>query len=172
MEMTKRYSFVKGEERVKLVPRFKVTNQPPDYSTPKAKALIRKELKAMEWEVKHSEKGSSFLVADEHDRIYTRAHTKSTFPKYVQDSGAGSTKEFLKVLSQKKGVRFDRIQKEAINRLENGYMNDHGYDEPNRNFLVASKQLYDNKNIVFRRVRGRIIPMRIPYEKRGDLVPF
>lgn len=72
----------------------------------------------------------------------------------------------------KKGIRFDRVKKEAISRLENGYKNDHGYDGPDKKFLVASKQLHDNKNIVFRRVGGRIIPMRIPYEKRGDLVPF
>lgn len=171
-EMTKRYSFVKGEERVKLVPRYVPTGKEPDYSNPRALGMINKELKAMAWEVKRSEKGSSVLVSDEHDRITHRAFTKSTFPDYVQKSGAGSTKEFLKILSMKKGVRFDRLKTTAVDRLEKGYMNDHGFDEPNKNFLVASKQLHDNKNVVFRRVGGRIIPMRIPYEKRGDLVPF
>jgi len=126
----------------------------------------------MKWEIDKSTKSDSVLVMGERTGEAHRAYTQSTFPAYMRESGISSTKDFLKVLSQKKGVRFDRLKAEAITRLDKGYMNEHGFDPPNTEFKVASKQLHDNKNIVFRRVRGRIIPMRIPYSKRADLVPF
>lgn len=172
METTKKYKLVKGEETFKLVPRYVPTGLPADYSNKKAQAIITKEMKSMAWEVKRSEAGRSTLVMGERTGEAHRAYSKSTFPEYVQKAGINGTKDFLKVLSQGKGLRYGRIKSEAIQRLEKGFMNEHGYDEPNKKFLVASKQLHDNKNVVFRRIGGRIIPMRIPYEKRADLVPF
>lgn len=172
MEKVKQYKLVGGEEKAIVVPRYKPTGKVPNYNTPGAKALIRSQLKGMAYEVKSSTAGSSALIHDQYGRVSHRAFTPSTFPDYVQKSGAGSTKEFLKILSSKKGLRYDRLKTTAIDRLENGYQNQHGYDIPNTKFLVASKQLHDNKDIVFRRIRGRIVPMRVPHSKRYDLVPF
>jgi hypothetical protein len=172
MEMTKQYKLKDFNEVVKEVPRYKASDKAPDYNAPLAKRIISKELNNMAWEIKRSEAGSSTLVKDEHDRVTHRAFTKSSFPKYMSEAGINSTKDFLKVLSQKKGIRHDRLKNEAIKRLEQGYKNEHGFDVPSKEFLVASKQLYDNKNVIFRRVRGRIIPIRVPHDKRHDLVPF
>lgn len=96
MDMTKRYSFVKGEERIKLVPRYVPTNKAPDYSSPKALSFINKEIKNMGWEVQKSEKGSSVLVSDSNDRITHRAFTKSTFLIMFKNLELDQRRNFLR----------------------------------------------------------------------------
>jgi hypothetical protein len=62
------------------------------------------------------------------------------------------------------------LRDEVIKRLNRGYSNEHGFDMPDLEFMTKPGQVYDHKNIIFRRVRGKIRPMRIPHKNRYDLM--
>ncbi len=143
-----------------------------DYSTAKAQTMIKGMLEQMRYEISQSEKSSSVLIPSENSYQFShRSVTKSTFPEFLRETKIGSRKAFMRVLASGKGKRFQRLKEEAIDRLERGYRNSHGYDEPSKEFMVASKQLYDNKDIIFRRIRGKIVPLRIKKKDRYDHLP-
>lgn len=156
----------KGKSVVKN--RYVKSKKKADYSSRFAQQRIIDELNNMKHEIVSSEKGSRSIHGYGKDQNVTV--TKSTFPEYMKESGINSTKDFLKVLTQKKGVRFDRLKKKAIERLENGYKNKHGYDEPDIDFLVKTKQMHDNKDVIFRRVGGRVVPIKVTKRNRYDLL--
>jgi hypothetical protein len=173
MEMVNRFKMTKdGSIKTWKIPRYVETGKKPDYTNPKARKIIKSELGSMRYEVLNSEKSSSVLVRDEqtYAGFSHRAYSQSTFPEWMRKSGIGSTKDFIQVLNQNKGVRYDRLKNVAIDRLNNGYKNNHGYALPDVGFKTASNQLYDRKDVIFRRVRGRLIPMRVPKHKRLDLM--
>ncbi len=152
--------------------RYKDTGFKADYRGRKALKMINAEIARMNQAVKSSEKGSSVLVRDNRGDVKDRAYTQSTFPNWYRTIGAGSSDEFAKASKRKKGIVYKRIKAQAIENLEKGYDDkQHGFDFPDMKFKVASKQVFDNKDIIFRRVRGRIIPMRIKKKDRYDLMP-
>lgn len=124
------------------------TSIPSRYSSnPDAMDMIRDEIKNMEWEITQSEKGtrSGYLALNKEDGKgyldYINTSTKSTFPSYLQAifGGSGTAKKFLDAAKKGQGVVWDRIALEAIDRLERGYKNHHGYDYPNRDFIDVVK---------------------------------
>lgn len=104
-------------------------------SNDNAMQMIRNEIYNMAYEIEQSTKGTRGQVGYGVDAV--RTDTKSTFPKYLQEifKGNGTTKKFLSAVKKGKGIVWTRIALEAINRLEHGYINDHGYDEPNKDFI-------------------------------------
>jgi hypothetical protein len=144
-------------------PRYVETGKSPNYSTKFAQKRINQELGNMKWEIEKSEKSSLSIVDNR------RIQTKSTFPDYMSKAGISSRKDFMAIINAKKGVRFERLKTTAIERLNHGYSNEHGYDTPNMEFRNKTGQVYDNKNVIFRRVRGRLIPMRVKSSERYDL---
>lgn len=116
-------------------------------SNPDAMKMIKEEIKNMEWEIKQSEKGTRSghqALNQEDGKGYFKnvvTSTKSTFPPYLQDifGGSGTAQKFLDAVKKGYGVVWDRIALEAINRLENGYKNHHGYDRPNQEFIDLVK---------------------------------
>lgn len=100
-----------------------------------AMAMIKDEIKQMEFEIEQSTKGTRGQIGYGIDTV--RTDTKSTFPLYLQDifNGSGTKKKFLKSAKSGKGAVWNRIALVAIARLENGYQNHHGYDEPNDDFI-------------------------------------
>lgn len=124
------------------------TSIPSRYSSnPDAMQMIRDEIKNMEWEITQSEKGtrSGHSALNKEDGkgylTYINTSTKSTFPSYLQDifGGSGTAKKFLDAVKKGQGAIWDRIALEAIDRLENGYKNHHGYDYPNQDFIDVVK---------------------------------
>ena len=150
--------------------RFVVSKKEPNYNTKYAKEKINQELSSMKSEILQSEKSSSILIRKENSNdVSHRSFTESTFPEYMRKSGIGSSKDFLSVLNKAKGLRFERLKKVAIDRLNNGYQNKHGYDLTDIDFKKKTGQIYDNKNVIFRFVRGRVIRIKVDLKNRHDL---
>lgn len=170
METTPRFKMVNGNIKTWQVSRFVPTNKTPDYSRPEARKIINAELKSMAVDVKMAETTKSKLITDEFDRVTHRVGGISTFPKYMREAGISSKKDFIKVMESRKGLRFKRLEARAIERLNHGFKDSQNYSPPDKDFLVASNQLYDRKDVIFRRVRGRLIPMKVPKSKRIDLM--
>ena len=109
-------------------------------------AMIKDEIEAMKYEIEHSERGvrSGFMdtsVKGQGMGVWRNTSTKSTFPDYLQRifNGKGTAKKFLQAAKRGKGKVWDRIALEAIQRLEHGYQNQHGYDTPNKDFIDVVK---------------------------------
>lgn len=165
-------TFIKRNGRIIPIKRkrFVETGKSPNYNTKYAKKAISQEISSMVHEVKSSQKSSSYLSRDQYGTVTNRHYTASTFPKYFSSVGANSSSDFEKIANSKKGVRYDRIKTEAIDRLENGFKNSHGYNDPDAKFLVKTGKYYDNKDIIFRKVKGVVRPLRVPKKNRYDLM--
>lgn len=104
--------------------------------------MIKDEIENMKYEIEQSTKGQRsslhLINPDDHQGYLKHIDTssKSTFPDYLQGifNGQGTTQKFLDAVKRGKGPVWDRIALVAIDRLENGYKNQHGYDEPSRDF--------------------------------------
>jgi hypothetical protein len=128
---------------------------PKEYlSNPKIMKMIRDEIDNMAYEIKSSvagQRSGKHIVNPEDGKGYFKyidTSSKSTFPKYLQAifNNQGTKEKFLKVVKQGRGKVWDRIALEAIDRLENGYQNEHGYDRPNKEFLkLINKKEQDFK---------------------------
>ncbi len=157
---------------------LKPTGKKPNYDTAQAKKIVRQRIKEMISDVKASTPGKSRLRMDERGQASGRYMDASTFPKYYRTVKAKNFEDFVKIALSEKGKRYQRIKDEAISNLEHGYRNDHGHAGPDKDFLVASKQVYDNKGVIFRYVGGRIVPMRVGRAniraklKGGGFTPF
>jgi hypothetical protein len=104
-------------------------------SNANAMKMIKDEIQTMVKEVQASEKGTRGQAGYGIDAI--RVDNKSTFPDYLQRifNGSGTAKKFIQAAKSGKSKYWQLIALEAIDRLENGYKNFHGYDEPNRDFI-------------------------------------
>jgi hypothetical protein len=89
----------------------------------------------MAQEIKMSEKGTRGQVGYGQDAI--KFSTKSTFPEYLQKifNNQGTLQKFMSAAKRGKGIVWDRIALEAIDRLENGYSNQHNRSEPDKEFI-------------------------------------
>jgi hypothetical protein len=106
--------------------------------------MIRAEMDNMAQEIKDSNKGQRSGFKDPtkmagEDEVNTSS--KSTFPEYLQDifNGSGTAQKFHSAVKMGKGIVWSRIALAAIDRLENGYKNQHGYDEPSQEFMELIK---------------------------------
>lgn len=169
-ERVPRFKMVNGQIKSWYVNRYTPTNKIPDFKNPTARKIIDAELGSMAYEVKQAERTKSILTEDEYGRFNGRVAGSSTFPKFMRESGISSRNDFIKVMESRKGIRFKRLESKAIDRLSKGFMDANNYSPPDEKFLVASKQVYDRKDVIFRRVRGRLIPMKVPKERRADLM--
>ncbi len=163
--------------------RYVATGKAGSYTSGYAKKRISAEIRQMIYEVSRSEKSSSRLEMNK-NQVTGRTYVKSTFPSFMRESGISTKKDFLKIASENKGVRFNRVKAAAISRIHEGYKNEHGYNAPDREFGLKTGYLYDNKNVIFRYIRGRVIPLRLkneafkriekrePKQKKGDFFNF
>ena len=107
---------------------------PTKYQTPEILKLIQDEIDNMCWEMEQSASGQRSYS----DEFEANTSTKSTYPAYLQDIfyGKGTKSKFLTAAkSVRRGAVWERIALVAIDRLENGYSNEHGYDEPCKEFI-------------------------------------
>lgn len=162
------FSRKNGKIVTKIKPRYKLTGKTPNYSSKLAKDAIQSEIQEMRSEISNSVAGQRTVIGYGSDMKVIG--TKSTFPSYLRETGINTRKDFMKVLQSKKGKRYERVRQEAIKRLNEGYQNPQGRAMPDMEFKVKTGQVYDNKDIIFRRVRGRIIPIRVKKKDRYDLM--
>jgi len=100
--------------------------------------IIKQEIETMKYEIESSIRGRRGSVPDPDDSLRRiTSVTKSTFPPYLQKifNNQGTRKKFLSAVERGKGKVWERIALEAIERLEHGYKNSHGYNEPDEEFL-------------------------------------
>ena len=62
---------------------------------------------------------------------------------------------------QKPGVKQDQLMSAAVKDIKSG--KDYGLGLPNRSkqFQVATREIFDNTNVIFRKLNGRVVPMKI-----------
>ena len=137
--------------------------------------LVNNRLGEMKMEIDHATKGHTVTTMKDFGpggANFKRHGIKSTFPKWFGEHGFKSKKDFRKVLSKKKGIRHDRLVNQAIKDLSKGYDTLHGQVPASKKFQVKTRQKFDNKGVVFRRIRGRVVPMRPRKPLMDDEVPF
>lgn len=158
-------------------PRYVETGRKGDYSGTIAKKKINAMLSQMKYEIDNSEKGqrSGKMMETKSSFKFVNTSSRSTFPNFLSETGINTRKDFTKVMESKKGIRYNRLRGRAIIRLNKGFENSHGYDAPDMEFRTKTGQVWDNQDVVFRRIRGRIVPIRNKSKKkRKELneVPF
>jgi hypothetical protein len=126
---------IKLSARVLSLLEFKSTLPNKYLENDVAMDMIRKEIDNMAQEIIKSEKGTRGQVGYGHDSV--KYATKSTFPDYLQKvfNNQGTTKKFMTAVKRGKGITWDRIALEAIDRLENGYSNQHNRNTPDKEFI-------------------------------------
>jgi hypothetical protein len=112
---------------------------------------ILNEMSSMVWEIKNSQRsiksykqmlnpndGEGYLIG-------VNLNQRSTFPTYFRRmfsaNGHGTSKRFIHAVKKGRGAIWERIATEALNRLENGYKNAHGYNLPCDKFAELLKNL-------------------------------
>lgn len=120
--------------------------------------IVEDQLDAMEDSVKNAESGKRVIQGYGTDTHVVG--TKSTFPAFYSQIGFKNKGDF-KVVLEKSGVRHDRLIDAAVSDIKSG--ENYGMHLPNRSkeFQVATRQIFDNKNVVFRKLNGKIIPLHI-----------
>lgn len=140
---------------------------------------INERLRDMKVEVRTAEAGSTVTTYKDlgaKGMEYKRHGVKSTFPSWFSRLGFNSKQDFNKVIERKKGLRFNRLVKKAAKDLSMGYNTSHGRVPADKDFLVKSRQKFDNKNVFFRNIGGKVRPMRfgtgMRKPKYSNDVPF
>ena len=125
-----------------------------------ATRLLREELYMREMEVREAEKGIRGATTD--DRGNTKGFgTRSTFPPFFGELGFNSKKQFLQVVKKKQGRKYEDLVNDSIDSLIGGRESKQfGRIPPSERFRLATKQEYNNQGVVFRRINGKVIPLR------------
>jgi len=128
--------------------------------------ILKDELEGRKIEIEHAEAGKRNVGYDG-DRVVKSFGTKSTFPGYYSKIGFKNKDHFMKVINNKKGPKFAALVEDSIGGLLKGRTSSYGKIPPSTKFRVATKQEFDNRGVVFRKINGVIVPLR-PSER----VPF
>jgi hypothetical protein len=129
----------------------------------KAEKILKQNIDEMDMEVKIAEAGRRFTRDDG-----SWGGHGSTFPQFFRDMGFKTKKQWNKAIEKQSGHDFDGILNAASDR---------------HNFKVATKQIFDNKLVMFRTINGKVRPIRAKDEnhyefynwkpkKQSDEVPF
>ena len=123
-----------------------------------ASSIVDSQISAMSESVKNAEAGKRIVTG-----YGTSQHvigTKSTFPKFYGELGFKNKHHFFATL-QKPGVKQDQLMSAAVKDIKSG--KDYGLGLPNRSkqFQVATREIFDNTNVIFRKLNGRVVPMKI-----------
>lgn len=132
--------------------------------------ILRNELGDMGSEVKHSVASGRSIGYKDDGTVNRALGGYSSFPSYYKELKFKSRKDFAAVLERKKGKRFNDLAERAISNLSTGRDSSFGRIPANRKFRVKTRQSFDNKDVVFRRIRGKIVPMR--FKKKLEEAPF
>jgi hypothetical protein len=137
--------------------------------------MVNERLAEMKAEIKQAEAGRAVTTMKDTgpgSPEFKRYGIKSTFPTWFRQEGYSSKKDFLKVINSRKGKRYERLVKRAIGDLSNGYSSSFGRVPANDDFLVKSRQRFNNKGVTFRYIDGKVRPMRFGGRPRLEEAPF
>jgi hypothetical protein len=154
------------------------TGKRPNYDSAKVKKILNDHIHDMVNEAKASTRGRVGFKQNARGDVIGEWHMKSNFPDWYRKVKPKNIKDLADAATKAKGAIYNRLKDQAIERLNHGYINDHGHDGPDKDFLVASKQMYNNKGVIFRFIGGRIVPLRVGQAnikaklKGGGYTPF
>lgn len=143
--------------------------------------MVKDRLLEMKGEVRAAEAGYTVsTMKDLGDRgyEYKRHGVKSTFPEWYGEIGFRNKDDFMRVFNKKQGKRKDKLVNQAIEDLSEGYKTSFGPVPENQKFRLKTRQDFDNTNVIFRKIRGRIVPIKTKgpakkqHNKYSDEVPF
>lgn len=136
--------------------------------------VVEGRLLEMMSEVKHAQQGLRGVATDlEHGGSVKNFATMSTYPKWYSQIGFKNKDHFLSVAHNEKSKKFDSLTEQAIRDLKSGYDSPYGRVPPDMKFRVATKQTYDNKGVIFRKIDGTVRPIRIQHKTiKSSEVPF
>jgi hypothetical protein len=106
----------------------------------KASNILHNEIDRLTMEVDVAEAGRRVQYSDG-----TWGGNKSTFPSHFKSLNFKTKKQWMGAVESQKGPAFDRILDLAKN---------------SKDFKVATKQLYDNKLVVFKTIDSKVRPIR------------
>lgn len=158
--------FIRKNGRViPIVQKKKVTRAAP---------LVDERLEEMKIEVEHATKGERGVGYDENRNAVKNFSIRSTYPDFYREAKFRNKNEFFKTIEKREGQKFDALAGQAIDDLKGGYETSFGRVPPNLHFRVLTKQTFDNTNVVFRRINGRVVPIRNPKAEfmKDDEIPF
>ena len=138
---------------------------------------LRQELSTRETEVRQADRGMRGVGYNDKREAVRNFGTKSTFPKFFGELGFKSKADFVKTIKSRKGVRYERLVNDSIDSLLHGRSSSFGRIPPDEKFRLATKQEYNNEGVVFRKINGRVVPMRPKHKQKkkakyDDDVPF
>lgn len=136
----------------------------------KASTLVESRLDEMTQEVQWAERGERGVGYNDDREVVSNFATKSTYPKFYSELGFKGKDHFYKTVMTRETKLFDRLADRAIDDLKDGYETPVGRVAPNREFRVATRQTFDNRGVVFRKVDGQVRPLR--FKKKNDEEPF
>ena len=90
-----------------------------------AEDMISDEIAQIAYEIRQSEESRSLLLKDKDERVVERVVDKSTFPSYYAGLKARNRAAIEKAAETKKGALYKRMKLLAVERLKNGYENNH-----------------------------------------------
>ena len=106
----------------------------------KAERVLNDNIVDMTSDVRTAEAGRR-TVNDQGERV----SWGSSFPKHFHEGGFKTKKQWLSAVEKRSGKDFDVIQSLAADR---------------KNFKVATKQVFDNRLVMFRNINGKVRPIR------------
>jgi hypothetical protein len=134
----------------------------------KAESLVEARIDEMTSQVEHAQVGHRGVSKDESGGAIRGFGTQSTFPGFYGEIEFKNKNDFFKTVMTRNTRRFDNLAGRAIDDLNGGYQTQDGLVPPNRDFRILTKQIFDNRGVVFRNIGGRVVPMKI----KKDEVPF
>ena len=129
--------------------------------------ILRQELEDRASEIAHAEKGMRGVGYHEGEAVKNFG-TRSSFPAWYSEIGFKGKKDFAKTIKEKKGVKYERLVDDSINGLLHGRDSSFGRIPASTSFRIATRQTFDNTNVIFRNIDGRVVPIR---SKREE-IPF
>lgn len=102
----------------------------------------------------------------------------TTYPDFYRQMKFKNKSDFNKIVERGSGKKYNDLVEQSIDDLKTGYDSAWGRVPPNLQFRVATKQTYDNNGVVFRRIGGKIRPLRfskkaVSFDNNlNDHVPF
>lgn len=119
--------------------------------------IVNDQLHGMEHSVDIAEKGKRVHLGYGTD--HEVRGMSSTFPKFYSEIGFKNKADF-KTSLDKPGAKQERLIQRAIEDIKKGET--YGFGGPNvsTNFKLATRQIFDNQNVIFRKMSGKVVPIR------------
>jgi hypothetical protein len=125
--------------------------------------IMRDQLEAMEHSIDQAERGKRVMTGYGTD--FEVKGFKSSFPFWYSEIGFKNQKDFYKTLKTPGAKQF-RLTDQAERDIVKG--ESYGFGLPNRStrYKLATRKIFDNEGVVFRKIGGKVRPLRVGEVKK------